>query len=386
MLLLVGASGCGSNSLDGGPTIGDLEELPPILETAELEPQANFEVDRQQVIESLRELVAISAAGGSNGYEMRRLADLELETSLDNRTSEDGDLQQLGQQEAWHAIGIYEAYLEKYPHREDNDLVLYQLSRAYAIDAETDKSMAAMDRVVSDYPASDYLDEVQFRRGEVLFVDQDFDAAAQAYGNIVDHFPQSIYFKKALYKYGWTQFKLGYFDEALASFTQLLDVNLDDDNIREISFNPALSRADQELLEDVIRVVSLSLSYDEQLLYIAQYFDANGKRAYEPMLYQGLGDLYLENERVFDAANLFLGYTQVYPHSRHTPFFHQRAIETYQQAGYSDLVLKEKTAFVNRYDVGSEYWSLQNEQTLQTLSQTLVLHLGELATHFHALA
>ena len=184
MLLLVGASACGSNGLDVGPTIGDLEELPPILETEELEPQANFEVDRRQVIESLRELVAISAAGGGTGDEMRRLADLELESSLDNRISEDSELQQLGQQEAWHAIGIYGAYLEKYPQREDNDLVLYQLSRAYAIDAETDKSMAAMDRIVSSYPASAYLGEVQFRRGEILFVDQDFDAAAQAYDAI----------------------------------------------------------------------------------------------------------------------------------------------------------------------------------------------------------
>jgi TolA-binding protein len=385
-LLLIGVSACGSGGLDIGPTIGDLEELPPILETAELEPQVNFEVDRQQVIDSLRELVAISAAGGGNGDEMRRLADLELESSLDNRISDDSELQQLGQQEALHAIGIYEAYLEKYPAREDNDLVLYQLSRAYALDAETDESMTAMDRIASDYPASDYLDEVQFRRGEVLFVEHDFDAAAQAYGHIVDHFPESIYFEKALYKYGWTQFKQGYFDAALASFMRFLDINLESDNIRAIEFNPALPRADQELLEDVIRVVSLTLSYYEENLYIAEYFNANGSRVYEPMLYRGLGELYLGKERVFDAANLFLGYTREYPYSRHAPYFHQRAIETYQQAGYSDLVLEEKIAFVNRYDVDTEYWSLQSTVTRQALSATLVLHLGELATHFHALA
>ena len=100
LLAFVGISACGSGGLDIGPTIGDLgelEELPPILESAELQPQANFEVDRQQVIDSLRELVAISAAGGGNGDEMRRLADLELESSLDNRISDDSELQQLGQ-------------------------------------------------------------------------------------------------------------------------------------------------------------------------------------------------------------------------------------------------------------------------------------------------
>jgi TolA-binding protein len=246
--------------------------------------------------------------------------------------------------------------------------------------------MAAMDRIAHDYPASAYLDEVQFRRGEILFVDHDFEGAAEAYGHIVDHFAESIYFEKALYKYGWTQFKQGYFDDALASFLRLLDINLEQDNIRAIEFNPALSRADQELLEDVIRVVSLTLSYHEENLYIAEYFKANRSRVYEPMLYQGMGELYLDKERNFDAANLFLGYTQEYPYSPHTPYFHQRAIETYQQSGYSDLVLKEKIAFVNRYDVGSEYWSQQSGVTRQALSETLVLHLGELSTHFHALA
>ena len=117
-------SACGSGGVDIGPTIADLADLPPILETAELQPQANFEFDRQQVIDSLRELVAITAEGGGSGDELRRLADLELESSLDNRLADDLETQQLGQREALHAIGIYEVYLQKYPGRENNDKIL----------------------------------------------------------------------------------------------------------------------------------------------------------------------------------------------------------------------------------------------------------------------
>ena len=379
-------SACGSGGVDIGPTIGDLAKMPPILEIAELEPQANFELDRQQVIDSLRELVAITTEGEGTGAELRRLADLELEASLDKRVADDPDTQQLGQQEALHAISIYETYLQQYPGRENNDKILYQMSRAYALESEIDKSMAALDRIVNEYPDSIYMDEVQFRRGENLFVDRDHAAAELAYGHIVQNTPNSIFFEKALYKYGWAQFKQGRFEDAQASFIRLLDINLENNSIREIDFNPALSRANQELLEDVIRVVALSFTYQEDTRQITQYFRQNGNRDYEPLLYRKLGDLYLEKERVFDGANLFLSYSSEYPYSQHSPYFHQRAIETYQQAGYSDLVLKEKIAFVNRYDVNTEYWSRQVPQTQQALTPTLVLHMTDLATHFHALA
>ena len=119
---------------------------------------------------------------------------------------------------------------------------------------------------------------------------------------------------------------------------------------KSISIRPC-RRANQELLEDVLRVVALSFTYQEDTEYITQYFRQNGKRDYEPLLYRKLGEIYLDNERVFDGANLFLGYSSEYPFSPHSPYFHQRAIETYQQAGYSDLVLEQKIAFVNSYDV-----------------------------------
>ncbi len=386
IMFITALSACGSSGVDIGPTIADLENLPPLLETAELEPQVNFEVDRQQVIDSYRALVAITAEGGGTGDELRRLADLELESSLDDQIADDDATQQQGKTDALHAIGIYEGYLQKYPEREDNDMILYQLSRAYALEAETEKTAAALERLSRDYPNSQYIDEVEFRRGENLFVEHDYSAAEQAYGKVVNNHPDSLFFEKALYKYGWTQFKQSRYREALASYTQLLDINLERNDVQEIGFNPELARADQELLEDVVRVVSLSFSYQEEKYFISQYFNETGKRDYEPLLYLRLGDLYLGKNRIIDGSDLFLAYTKEYPFSPHTPFFHQRAIETFQQAGYTDLVLDEKIAFVNRYDVNGEYWSLQEEATQQAMTKTLVLHMSELATHFHAMA
>jgi TolA-binding protein len=386
VLAAAAMAACGSDGVDIGPTIADLEELPPLIEATEMEPQASFTVDRKQVIDSFRALVEITAEGGGTGDELRRLADLELESSLDNRISDDETIQQRGIEEALHAIGIYEAYLEKYPDREDNDMILYQLSRAYALESEMEKSSAALDRIATEFPNSRYIDEVQFRRGENLFVERDYENAEAAYGDVVNNHPDSVFYKKALYKYGWTQFKQSRYLDALASYTLLLDINLEEENVQEIGFNPELPRADLELLEDVVRVVSLTFSYQDDKYYISKYFGENGKRDYEPLLYLKLGELYLGKNRIIDGSDLFLAYTKEYPYSSHTPYFHQRSIETFQQAGYSDLVLEEKIAFVNRYDVNSEYWQVQEEASQQQLTKTLVLHLTELATHFHALA
>ena len=119
----------------------------------EVEPQARFEVDRQQVIESFRALVAITAEGGGTGDELRRLADLELESSLDNRLSEDesppaGRAGSAARDR--HLRGISGQIPGSRRQRHD----LYQLSRAYALEDENDKSMALLDRLATDYPES----------------------------------------------------------------------------------------------------------------------------------------------------------------------------------------------------------------------------------------
>jgi len=393
MLISATITACSSSGIDIGPLIGDLDDEVKFKTIGkvgdfylEVEPEVEFKVNRDQVISSFKELVRITADGGGTGDELRRLADLELESSLDNRLSDDEIAQLRGEREAIHAIIVYQQYLDKYPEREDNDMILYQLSRAYALESEPDKSLLALDRIASDYPDSKYIDEVQFRRGENLFVARDYVAAEQAYGVVVANHPQSLFFAKALYKYGWTQFKQSRYQDALQSYIRLLDLNLQQDKIKDIEFNPLLGRGEIELLEDVARVISLSFSYQEEKFYISQYFRQNGKRDYEPLLYLKLGQLYLDKGRVIDGSDLFLAYTREYPYSPHTPYFHQRTIEIYQQAGYSDLVLKEKIAFVDQYDVNGEYWSLQDEATLQKLRPTLILHLTELATHYHALA
>jgi len=374
-------SGCASDDVNLEPTIADLS-----TKIAQIEPQAQFNISRQQAIDSYRALVQITDNGIGTGDEIRRLADLELEASLDNRLADESVKQQQGQQESLDAIEGYQNFLKLYPNRVDNDYILYQLSRAYALDSKPEKSLQALNRLVAEFPDSRYIDEVQFRRGEKLFVLREYEQAEDAYEVIVKDHPDSLFYEKSLYKYGWSQFKQNRYRDAINSYITVLDLNESSHKIDEISLSQDLTRAETELLDDVVRVVSLAFSYEAEKMSLSVYFNKAGRRKFEPLIYLSLGQLYLSKERITDAADIFLAYGKQYPYSQYAPEFHQKAILGYQKAGFSTLVLQEKIAFVNRYDVDTEFWKRQDQASQSNLKPALTKHLRDLATHFHALA
>lgn len=372
---------CSSKHASLEPTIAELQDR-----TAQLEPQVSFDIEPQQVIESYQSLLEIATDSAYNSDISRRLADLELEASIDNKLSENIDQQQKGQQEAISAIEGYKTYLRQYPLRKDNDLILYQLSRAYSLESQNDLAQQALDQIALQYPQSQYIDEVQFRRGEHLFVLRSYAEAKNAYDVVVKQHVDSLFYEKALYKYGWTQFKLNRNRDALNSFVKLLDNNAKAGKVDSISLSKSLARADRELLDDVIRVVSLLFSYESSDMSIQDYFKQVGARHYEPMLYRSLAEFYLGKDRFADASDTYLTYGKRYPFSRYTPEFHQNTIDIYQRAGYNTQLLEQKIAYVNRYDVDTPFWNKQDQQTRIRLQPTLARHLRDLATHYHAQA
>ena len=157
-----------------------------------------------------------------------------------------------------------------------------------------------MDRLIEQYPQAVRLDEAQFRRGEALFVEKRYAEAEQAYAAVLDAGADSAFFEQALYKHGWTLFKQQQHDAALRSFFALLDRKFEyaagGDPDPAVQYT-AMGRAEQELVQDTFRVVSISFSYLDGPAAISDYFTANGSRPYSFIVYSNLGDLYLEQER-----------------------------------------------------------------------------------------
>ena len=122
---------------------------------------------------------------------MRRLADLQLEaTEIEQLQS---NLQALGG-EFGGTVSLYEQLLEAYPGYEKNDLVLYQLARAYEINGQLEEALEALDLLVTEYPQTPHFDEANFRRGETLFIQKRYPEAEEAYGRVLQSGSGSQFF------------------------------------------------------------------------------------------------------------------------------------------------------------------------------------------------
>lgn len=368
------------------PTIDELqhrtESINPKVDFA----QGELHIDKQRLIESYQQLVSITPQGGQYGKETQRLADLELEASMDNTLSDNNAIVVRGEEQLQSAINRYEQYLKDYPDRDENDLILYQLSRAYAFDGQPDIAQDYMRQLIRRYPLSRYIDEVQFRLGENYFVSGAYAEAELAYDAVVRLYPDSIFYEKSLYKLGWSQFKQNKNTQAIYSYVQLLDLKQVKGMLAENRLVDSLGRSEQELIEDVLRVISLAFSYLDDRQAISGFFNQTGKRLYEPLLYNELASLYLSKERLTDAADVYLSYAQHYPQYRFAPVFHQKAIDIYKTSAFSSLLLPEKENYVKQYNRGTIFWQLQEKSTQDELQPILTGHMSDIATHYHAAA
>jgi TolA-binding protein len=355
-------------------TIRDLEAV-----VVEIEPGAPIESSDAKAMESYRLFLDVASADPLLQAEaMRRLADLQLESEeaaeLARNVESIGDA--LG-----GTIDLYEQLLSSYPDYEKNDLVLYQLSRAYEAGGEIDAALTILDRLVEAYPDTEHWSEAQFRRGETLFVDQRYEEAEAAYSSVLER-GESPYYEQSLYKLGWSRFKEARYEASLAPFFGLLDRRLPGDAPAEIY--AAMGRAEQELMDDTLRVLAISFSYLDGAESITDFFDDLGPRGYAYIVYTGLGDLYLDQERYQDAADAYAAFVDVDPTHTHAPLVQVEVIEAYKQGGFADLVLDAKRDFVERYAAGTPYWRTRRFEEQPEVTAHLKGNLTDLAAYHHA--
>ena len=130
--------------------------------------------------------------------------------------------------------------------------------------------------------------------------------AERAYAEVIRRGPQSTFFEQSLYKHGWSLFKLARSDESLGSFGQLLDRKLiDPKDPNKVVDMQTLTRPERELLEDTLRVMSITFSYLDGAQSVDEFVARRGSPRYSHLLYSSLGDLYITKERYQDAAQTY---------------------------------------------------------------------------------
>ncbi len=360
---------------DSYSTVGSLstEELPAV-------PAGDPEKDRAAATHHYQAFLEESPDSENAPEAMRRLADLQLaaeQDALEKGASSTGTRSRAAQ--------LYEELLSRYPDRQDNDSALYQLARAYDQVGETEPSMHALTRYTEEYKTGNKYDEAQFRRGEYLFIRRDYAQAERAYQAVIDSQGEaSAFHQQALYKLGWSHFKQGHYLPALNAYIQILDENIPAHD--SASLPDYIKRTEQERLSDTLRAISLSFSYLGDSSEVRSYFQREGPRSYEPLIYANLAALHLSKERYTDAADTYSLFAKVHPQHHEAPLFQSRVIDVYKQAGFGERVLVEKKAFVVRYEPASDYWKQRDPAQSPYILPQVQRHLRDVARHYHALA
>ncbi len=356
------------------------------IESEEFFIEADTKVtgSKMKALEGYQEFLATSPSSPMRAEAMRRLADLQLEISAGEQPDST-----MPDQEEDHAaaIALYLDLLKKYPSRLSNDRVLYQLAKAYENSGKMESALDTLNRLVREFPATDYLDEVQFRRAEMLFVRHAYVDAAQAYEDVLAFRDETPFFEQALYKRGWSLFKQEEYGQALDAFFRMLDMKLAPYVQENGSISlEVLERADREMVDDFLRVSSLSFSYLSGAASISGYLSQDERWRYGSLVYDSLGKLYLDKERYNDAAITYHAFSEAYPDHGQAPLLQIQAIASYNKGAFPSLVLKEKLDFVARYGLKNQFWESHSVDELPEVIHYLKDTLVELARHYHAIA
>ena len=268
------------------------------------------------------------------------------------------------------------------------DQLRYKLAKAMSLDGRTAEAALVLDQLAGTNPNSEFMAETQFRRAEKSFADGDYSAAERNYDAVVKGNNPDLQ-QNALYMKGWSQFKRGDYDLALISFAQVLDQLIghasDAKDVDAALTDIGASKTN--LVKDTLRVMGLSLSYLDGAKSISELQTRlGGGRAYEYMLYQQLGQLYLDQKRYTDSAETYLHYVQHNSNSDFAPSFSIKVIDVYQLGDFPSLILPAKQDFVERYGISSNYWTERKGAIGDNALAYLHQSLQELAQFEHAQA
>ena len=372
-----------------GPLLYTPDETPTLQALADkkvvVPPDTGVVADENKAIAAYSAFLDVAPKAAQRSEAMRRLGDLEMD-SADNRfAAGDGKVDATDYRAA---IGRYQTFLTTYPKDPGNDRVLYQLARAYEQNGQLEVALKTLDRLVTEYPQTAYRDEAHFRRGEMLFATRDYVRAEKAFATVLSGDKSNVYQERSLYMQGWSLFKQGRLEDALHPFFGVLDLKLaklGSENDGELESLTDLTRADRELVEDTFRVMSLCLQNLQGADSIPAYITRDARRGYEFRVYQQLGELYIRQDRVKDAADTFGAFVRRFPLHAQAPLLQTRVIEIYERAGFGNLALEAKKEYVARYGINSEF-RRANPQGWERAQPLVKAHLAELARHYHAQA
>lgn len=379
-LALVALSGCQTEvEKKSGPPIRTLtaqkapaQDKLPIIRS---EPVA---ADPEKALANYRELLKLKPDDDTRAEALRRSADLQIQVE-DGKGNTDGSALK-------SSIDTYKSLLADRPNDRNNDRVLYQLARAYQNSGQTDQAVATLRELSERYPESTLAADAHFRAAELLYNLERYAEAAKEYQFVLGLGTGTTFYESAQYKYGWSLFKQTKYDEARPVFFAILDRELPPGQLEDPDAAlAAVEKSKADLAASSLRVCSLSFAAEGGGKAINDYFaKSGGEPRFYALIYNALGDLFVEKRRYSDSAAAYAAFIERHPQHPSAPKFQTRVIAAYQQGGFNDLVVREKERYVTAYAPGTPYWSGRSP-TPEVMAE-LRRDLEDLGRHYQARA
>lgn len=341
---------------------------------------ADLSVSEQQLDLIYQQILSMQPAEQTRKRILYRLS--QMHTSQ----LEQSELPTAQEQTALRAlVQRYEQLLRDYPQEPNNELIRYQLARSYDLLAEQNACLQQLDILLRDYPSSPFASEVWFRKADIHYSFADYEAALAAYLAVLNGTDPSLK-QHARYMAGWSYFKLQQFEQADEQFLHLLD-----DTYTELLLTEN-TQPQQSLRSEVLRTLSISLSYQQQgqslqaLLQRVPYRSGERSVVYVAELYQTLARFLAEKQLLSESLQSYRLFIQDYPATITAAEFQLLLIEHYLASGDADLALSAQQEYISLFGPGSAFWQQARSAELTQVQPLLLRYLDYFARAHYARA
>lgn len=386
-LVLAACSGLGGP--DRAPqTIGEIESQGADTPTqpqgtaseAATSPRAPepISANPQRALENYRALLELAGDENTRAEAQRRIADLQLRLE-DTDPGADSDAR------VRESVALYRNLLDQRPNDPGNDRVRYQLARAQQNLGDIEGAIDTLRTLIEQHADSPYAADGRFRRAELLFATQRFEEAASDYEAVIALAGQSPFFEAGQYKYAWTLYNLARHEDALEVIFSILDRELPAGEPHAPEATLAeVPQANRDLVRDVLRLSSLSLTALGAGEAINPVMQARGTPRFYPLIYAALGEFLLERERYSDAAIAYAAFIDQHPQHTLAPAFQVDVVDSFAAGNFEGQRLAEQERYIETYDPAADYWA--DEAASETVLTTLRDYLDDLSSYYHARA
>lgn len=317
-----------------------------------------------------------------------RLADVEMLLAEEKQSTGD-----TFSDTTWYeaAIQAYEKVLASYPDDPTKEAMMYQLSRAYDLNAQGEKSVETLRALLTIFPESIHAPEAWFRLGEVFYSEGNYSEAAVVYNRVIEYGKDNPFYVMSSYMQGWAYYNVEDYDAALVAFDNMLSASFLYLELEEIEQEQSvnltlLSKGQQRLVKDSLRLMASLFSYRGNGKAVVAFYESKSAAPYRHLVFDELAQQHLDNDRFIDASEAYLAFASAYPMHREAVSFYVKHIDAFILGDFPSEVLDAKAGFVAAFGKEQGVFDELCHQCKENAKPYLYDYLQELAQTEHSLA